>query len=50
MGAARALVKLVPDSRLPLKREKMLIHDQRQVEPKKPTQKKARKKRQWVKR
>ena len=50
LGLARALVRLQPTSHRPLKVEGLLRRDPRAVERKKPAQKKARKKRQWVKR
>jgi len=50
LGTARALQKLQPQLRLPLSRAGLLTRDPRRVERKKPGQKKARKKFQWVKR
>jgi len=50
LGIARALVQLHPQLRSVLKTDKMLRRDPRMVERKKPGQKKARKKFQWVKR
>jgi small subunit ribosomal protein S9 len=50
-GIARALQHYAPDEhRMPLKVLGYLWRDPRRVEPKKPGQPKARKKRQWVKR
>eukprot|EP00041_Stephanoeca_diplocostata_P033136 m.1085879 g.1085879 ORF g.1085879 m.1085879 type:complete len:100 (+) comp24279_c0_seq57:2583-2882(+) len=49
-GIARALVEIVPDTRPTLKAAMFLRRDPRMVESKKPGQKKARKKFQWVKR
>lgn len=49
-GIARALFALDPGTRPVLKKNKMLRRDPRMVERKKPGQKKARKKFQWVKR
>lgn len=49
-GIARALFELDPGTRPVLKKNKMLRRDPRMVERKKPGQKKARKKFQWVKR
>mmetsp|Transcript_16030 Transcript_16030/g.19460 ORF Transcript_16030/g.19460 Transcript_16030/m.19460 type:complete len:290 (-) Transcript_16030:76-945(-) len=50
LGLSRALVKANEDLRWVLKKQKMLTRDPRMVERKKPGQKKARKKFQWVKR
>jgi small subunit ribosomal protein S9 len=50
LGIARAIALLQPELRHPLKGEKMLRRDPRMVERKKPGQKGARKKFQWVKR
>jgi len=50
LGIARALVKFDPASHRALKQHALLKRDPRVVERKKPAQKKARKKRQWVKR
>ena len=50
LAISRALCKLSPDNRVTLKPEGMLTRDARVVERKKPGQKKARKKFQWVKR
>ena len=50
LGVARALVKLEPEHHKALKALGLLVRDPRVVEPKKPARKKARKKRQWVKR
>ena len=50
LGISRALVKFDPTSHAVLKRNTLLKRDPRVVERKKPAQKKARKKRQWVKR
>jgi small subunit ribosomal protein S9 len=50
LAIARALVQLHPELRPALKAAKMLRRDPRMVERKKPGQKKARKKFQWVKR
>jgi len=50
LAIARALCKLDPDNRTALKSESLLTRDPRVVERKKPGQKKARKKFQWVKR
>jgi len=50
LAISRALCKLNPDNRVALKPEGMLTRDARVVERKKPGQKKARKKFQWVKR
>uniref|UniRef100_A0A7S3UZY6 30S ribosomal protein S9, chloroplastic n=1 Tax=Aplanochytrium stocchinoi TaxID=215587 RepID=A0A7S3UZY6_9STRA len=50
LGLSRALQRANPDLRWVLKKEKMLRRDPRMVERKKPGQKKARKKFQWVKR
>ena len=50
LGIARAMVKLAPDSHRLLKAHGLLTRDPRVVECKKPAQKKARKKRAWVKR
>jgi small subunit ribosomal protein S9 len=50
LGIARALAQLVPQTRPLLKSNDLLRRDPRVVESKKPGRKKARKKRQWVKR
>lgn len=50
LGISRAIAVLEPDARGALKETKMLRRDPRMVERKKPGQKKARKKFQWVKR
>lgn len=50
LGVARAMVKLQPETHKALKALGLLTRDPRVVEPKKPARKKARKKRQWVKR
>jgi len=50
LAISRALCKLDPENRVALKPEGMLTRDARVVERKKPGQKKARKKFQWVKR
>ena len=50
LAISRALCKLDPENRITLKPEGMLTRDARIVERKKPGQKKARKKFQWVKR
>lgn len=50
LGVARAMVKLAPESHRLLKTSGLLTRDPRVVETKKPGQKKARKKRAWVKR
>eukprot|EP00056_Hartaetosiga_gracilis_P016503 m.5203 g.5203 ORF g.5203 m.5203 type:complete len:386 (+) comp4156_c0_seq2:65-1222(+) len=50
LGISRGLVALLPDVADDLERNEFLIRDSRTVEPKKPGQKKARKKFQWVKR
>ncbi len=50
LAISRALCEINPDNRLKLKPEGMLTRDARIVERKKPGQKKARKKFQWVKR
>ena len=50
LGVARALQRQNPDFRQALKKEGLLTRDARVVERKKPGQKKARKKFQWVKR
>ena len=50
LAISRALCKLDPKNRITLKPEGMLTRDARVVERKKPGQKKARKKFQWVKR
>lgn len=50
LGLARALVKLTPGAHRALKLGGLLVRDPRVVERKKPTLKKARKPRQWVKR
>ena len=50
LAISRALCKLDPENRITLKPEGMLTRDSRVVERKKPGQKKARKKFQWVKR
>ena len=50
LAISRALCKLDPENRITLKPEGMLTRDARVVERKKPGQKKARKKFQWVKR
>ncbi len=50
LGIARALVKLDPENKPPLKAEGFLTRDPREVERKKPGQPKARKKFQFSKR
>ncbi len=50
MGIARALEKYNADLRAPLKKEGLFTRDQREVERKKPGQKKARKRFQFSKR
>ena len=50
LAISRALCKIDPENRVSLKPEGMLTRDSRIVERKKPGQKKARKKFQWVKR
>ena len=50
LAISRALCEINSDNRLKLKPEGMLTRDARVVERKKPGQKKARKKFQWVKR
>jgi len=50
LAISRALCKLDSENRVTLKPEGMLTRDARVVERKKPGQKKARKKFQWVKR
>lgn len=50
LAIARALCELDPEHRALLKTEGLLTRDPRVVERKKPGQKKARKKFQWVKR
>ena len=50
LAISRALCELDPENRVALKPEGMLTRDARVVERKKPGQKKARKKFQWVKR
>ena len=50
LAISRALCVINPDNRINLKPEGMLTRDARVVERKKPGQKKARKKFQWVKR
>ena len=50
LAIARALCILDPENRTALKSESLLTRDPRVVERKKPGQKKARKKFQWVKR
>ena len=50
LAISRALCELDPENRIALKPEGMLTRDSRVVERKKPGQKKARKKFQWVKR
>jgi small subunit ribosomal protein S9 len=50
LAISRALCELDPENRVTLKPEGMLTRDARVVERKKPGQKKARKKFQWVKR
>ena len=50
LAIARALCELDLENRPPLKAEGLLTRDPRVVERKKPGQKKARKKFQWVKR
>jgi len=50
MGLARALQNWDPTTRVIMKPLKLLTRDMRKVERKKPGQKKARKKYQWVKR
>ncbi|MFQ3332318.1 MAG: small subunit ribosomal protein S9 [Thalassomonas sp.] len=50
LAISRALCELDPENRITLKPEGMLTRDSRVVERKKPGQKKARKKFQWVKR
>ena len=50
LAISRALLTFDPDNRSVLRPAKMLTRDARRVERKKPGQKKARKKFQWVKR
>ena len=50
LAISRALCEMNPENRALLKPEGMLTRDSRVVERKKPGQKKARKKFQWVKR
>ena len=50
LAISRALCEIDPENRVLLKPEGMLTRDSRVVERKKPGQKKARKKFQWVKR
>ena len=50
LAISRALCEMNPENRTSLKPEGMLTRDSRVVERKKPGQKKARKKFQWVKR
>jgi small subunit ribosomal protein S9 len=50
LAISRALCEMDPENRISLKPEGMLTRDSRVVERKKPGQKKARKKFQWVKR
>ena len=50
LAISRALCKIDPENRASLKPEGMLTRDSRIIERKKPGQKKARKKFQWVKR
>ena len=50
LAISRALCEMNPENRVALKPEGMLTRDSRVVERKKPGQKKARKKFQWVKR
>ena len=50
LAISRALCEIDPENRVSLKPERMLTRDSRIVERKKPGQKKARKKFQWVKR
>ena len=50
LAISRALIEIDPENRGSLKPEGMLTRDSRVVERKKPGQKKARKKFQWVKR
>ena len=50
LAISRALCQMNPENRVSLKPEGMLTRDSRVVERKKPGQKKARKKFQWVKR
>ena len=50
LAISRALCEMNPENRVSLKPEGMLTRDSRIVERKKPGQKKARKKFQWVKR
>ena len=50
LAIARGLCEMSPENRVKLKPEGMLTRDARVVERKKPGQKKARKKFQWVKR
>ncbi len=50
LGIARALIKLDPENKPPLKAEGFLTRDPREVERKKPGQPKARKKFQFSKR
>ena len=50
LAISRALCELDPENRVSLKPEGMLTRDSRVIERKKPGQKKARKKFQWVKR
>ena len=50
LAISRALCELDPENRVSLKPDGLLTRDSRVVERKKPGQKKARKKFQWVKR
>eukprot|EP00658_Telonema_sp_P-2_P048743 TRINITY_DN3706_c0_g1_i4.p1 TRINITY_DN3706_c0_g1~~TRINITY_DN3706_c0_g1_i4.p1 ORF type:complete len:190 (-),score=37.60 TRINITY_DN3706_c0_g1_i4:1095-1664(-) len=50
LGIARALAEMSPEFHRALRQDGMLTRDSRRVERKKPGQKKARKKFQWVKR
>eukprot|EP01130_Rhizamoeba_saxonica_P008564 TRINITY_DN3465_c2_g2_i1.p1 TRINITY_DN3465_c2_g2~~TRINITY_DN3465_c2_g2_i1.p1 ORF type:complete len:139 (+),score=33.41 TRINITY_DN3465_c2_g2_i1:535-951(+) len=50
IGVAKSLANFEPGSRYALKRSGMMNRDPRMVERKKPGLKKARKRRQWVKR
>ena len=50
LAISRAICEINPENRASLKPEGMLTRDSRVVERKKPGQKKARKKFQWVKR
>lgn len=50
LGISRALIKINPESRIALKPEGFLTRDPREVERKKPGQKKARKRFQFSKR